>query len=571
MSDTALAQSPAASSASPSQSTATSSSRSTAGVQLKRAVAGQPLDVQLSMLTPVQRKGGEDTTAVHEAAAAGIASGGGAMPHADQIQKSFGGHDIGSVQAHTGSAASEASAAMGAEAYATGDHVAFGSTPDLHTAAHEAAHVVQQRAGVSLSGGVGQVGDSYEQHADAVADAVVQGKSAEPILSQMTGGAPAGGAVQQRAIQRRVVQREEVPPAPEAAPTTPAAIDPVEAKRQAFDAARTTALAGAASVTDPAGIRSFLSALPANAAHESGHSTTFATNQALAGSMIGKLDTAMTEARAAWALEDQGLAAEGKPPKGPQKEADFITRRLDILKSNAPKGLEKTLSRASVERPVDIKDAFWNICAANFDLCAPEEEAGGELLDAIGGVYKAFDAGDFWTNMDPALQGAWAAHGGMAAWLAAVTNGATMPIAPAGHEADPEFADYVSKQKIAFPGAVNGFISTANAMKNPQIIAADKAGVISLLALQPGRYPSSKMFLAAMGSAGAGAARGATAGAAKPARLGKPSMFYLIAFPENVYVASNRDNGMTAGGEQELQTTNMPAQAFLDGPLMVKS
>ena len=82
---------------------------------------------------------------------------------------------------------------MGARAYATGNDVAFQSSPDLHTAAHEAAHVVQQRSGVSLKGGVGQAGDRYEQHADAVADLVVQGKPAERVLGQMAvaGGGPA--------------------------------------------------------------------------------------------------------------------------------------------------------------------------------------------------------------------------------------------------------------------------------------------------------------------------------------------------------------------------------------------
>ena len=185
------------------------------GVQLKRSLAGQAFDVQMAQLVPVQRKGGEDTGAVHDAAAHGISSGGGALPFAAKIQQSFGGHDVGNVQAHTGGAATEASAAMGAQAYATGDHVAFGSAPDLHTAAHEAAHVVQQRAGVSISGGVGQTGDTYEKHADAVADAVVQGKSAEPLLSGMS-GAP---AVQKRAIQREV--QRTGPPAPVTPPPKP--------------------------------------------------------------------------------------------------------------------------------------------------------------------------------------------------------------------------------------------------------------------------------------------------------------------------------------------------------------
>lgn len=132
---------------------------------------------------PVQRvaRGGA-TQDVHAAAAQGIQGPATSLPHAGQIQASFGRHDVNAVQAHVGGPAAEATSAMGAEAYATGNHVAFGGAPDLHTAAHEAAHVVQQRAGVQLKGGVGEVGDSHEQHADAVADKVVRGESAEGLL-----------------------------------------------------------------------------------------------------------------------------------------------------------------------------------------------------------------------------------------------------------------------------------------------------------------------------------------------------------------------------------------------------
>ncbi|ACY14837.1 eCIS core domain-containing protein [Haliangium ochraceum] len=133
---------------------------------------------------------------VRETAARGVSGSGGALPHYERIQAAFGTHDISGVRAHVGGAAGEASAAIGAEAYATGNRVAFRSQPDLHTAAHEAAHVVQQRAGVSLSGGVGQAGDSYERHADQVADAVVRGESAESLLGAGRGGAAAGQAVQ---------------------------------------------------------------------------------------------------------------------------------------------------------------------------------------------------------------------------------------------------------------------------------------------------------------------------------------------------------------------------------------
>ena len=126
-------------------------------------------------------------TEIQSTAAAGVAGSGSTMPHAETIQKAFGKHDISHVEAHVGGKAAEASRDIGARAYATGNKVAFANQPDLHTAAHEAAHVVQQQAGVSLKGGVGQVGDKYEQHADAVADLVVQGKSAEGELDKMTG------------------------------------------------------------------------------------------------------------------------------------------------------------------------------------------------------------------------------------------------------------------------------------------------------------------------------------------------------------------------------------------------
>ena len=110
---------------------------------------------------PVQRRESEgsspaegDTQAV---AQHGVSSGAGAqLPHYERIQKSFGAHDISNVRAHIGGKAAVAANDLGAVAYATGSDVAFESKPDLHTAAHEASHVVQQRAGVHLKGGVGQ-------------------------------------------------------------------------------------------------------------------------------------------------------------------------------------------------------------------------------------------------------------------------------------------------------------------------------------------------------------------------------------------------------------------------------
>jgi hypothetical protein len=144
-------------------------------------------------LAAVQMKARDEPDAddVHRLATEGILGSATALPFLEQIQRSFGAHNVSDVQAHIGGAATRACEGMGAKAYATGNHVAFQEAPDLHTAAHEAAHVVQQRAGVQLAGGVGKVGDEYEQNADLVADAVVAGKSAEVLL---------GGAGQQDKI-----------------------------------------------------------------------------------------------------------------------------------------------------------------------------------------------------------------------------------------------------------------------------------------------------------------------------------------------------------------------------------
>ena len=143
---------------------------------------------------PVQRKANAeaaDRDQVQQIAASGLSGAGQSLPHAGTIQRLFGRHDVGEVKAHVGGPAAAAADRLGATAYATGNSVAFRSDPDLHTAAHEAAHTVQQRGGVQLAGGVGQSGDVYERHADAVADAVVAGQSAEGLLDPFAGG---GGA-----------------------------------------------------------------------------------------------------------------------------------------------------------------------------------------------------------------------------------------------------------------------------------------------------------------------------------------------------------------------------------------
>lgn len=140
--------------------------------------------------------GGEQ---IHDVAARGVSGGGGALPHLDKIQASFGAeHDVSHVGAHVGGSAGIAATQIGASAYAMGNQVAFAQPPDLHTAAHEAAHVVQQRGGVQLKGGVGEEGDVHERHADAVADRVVRGESSRDLLATYGAGAPGAGIQMRR-------------------------------------------------------------------------------------------------------------------------------------------------------------------------------------------------------------------------------------------------------------------------------------------------------------------------------------------------------------------------------------
>lgn len=195
----------------------------------KRTLVDATFGVQMRRDGASSAGQGDDDEAVHAAAAQGISGPASSLPHLDTIQRAFGTHDVSGIKAHNDAAASAGARGMGAQAYAAGDHVAFDGAPGLHTAAHEAAHVVQQRGGVQLTGGVGASGDSYERHADAVADRVVAGESAQDLLDQH---APDGGV----GVQRAAVQRQESAPRAPATGTstgTGAAAGPLDRLRTA--------------------------------------------------------------------------------------------------------------------------------------------------------------------------------------------------------------------------------------------------------------------------------------------------------------------------------------------------
>lgn len=146
--------------------------------------------------------------AIHEAAGRGLLTPATRIPYADRIQRAFGRHAIIDAPAHVGDAATASATAMNAAAYTSRGHVVFAGTPDLRTAAHEAAHIVQQAAGVHVPWGVGRAGDSYEAHADAVAERVVAGQSAEAMLDHVAPRATSSGraSVAEGAVQRKILR-----------------------------------------------------------------------------------------------------------------------------------------------------------------------------------------------------------------------------------------------------------------------------------------------------------------------------------------------------------------------------
>lgn len=168
-------------------------------LQLQRSHGNRHVQRVITQAKPTtaSNKIAQTSNQIHQAAAAGVRGSGAPLPHINTIQASFGHHDLSDVQAYQGPSVAVAAHAIGADAYTTGNKIAFAATnPDLYLAAHEAAHVIQQRSGLRLQNGLGQTGDPYERHADAVAARVAQGQEAASLLDQLTAKPSAAAIVQ---------------------------------------------------------------------------------------------------------------------------------------------------------------------------------------------------------------------------------------------------------------------------------------------------------------------------------------------------------------------------------------
>jgi hypothetical protein len=108
------------------------------------------------------------------------------------------GQDFSGVRVHTDARAAKAAEAIDSRAYTTNHDIVFGEreySPQTESGrrllAHELTHVVQQRSGAQLPGGIVPANDARERNADAVATEVTQGSS---IGNSLRGATVVGGA-----------------------------------------------------------------------------------------------------------------------------------------------------------------------------------------------------------------------------------------------------------------------------------------------------------------------------------------------------------------------------------------
>jgi outer membrane protein OmpA-like peptidoglycan-associated protein len=150
-------------------------------------------------VTPVRRLGNQEMQQLLAARPANSIS---SLPYREVIERSFGpGHDLSNVRCEIGGAAALKNALVGSSAFTRGEQISFRAEPTLDEAAHEAAHVVQQRQGSIPPGGFSRRGDRWEQHADKVAGRVTGGEPA----SDLVGAAAPPVASANPAIQRRLI------------------------------------------------------------------------------------------------------------------------------------------------------------------------------------------------------------------------------------------------------------------------------------------------------------------------------------------------------------------------------
>ena len=135
--------------------------------------------------------------------------------------------DFSRVRLHAGAQAAESAQAIGAKAYSVGSDIVFAQgqySPRTQAGsrllAHELTHVLQQGevSAIPASLALGSAHDASEREADAVANAVVQGKES-PVAEPVDASPPA------------TIQRDLATPLPSVAPAAQADLTPDQIQR----------------------------------------------------------------------------------------------------------------------------------------------------------------------------------------------------------------------------------------------------------------------------------------------------------------------------------------------------
>ena len=253
--------------------------------------------------------------------------------------------------------------------------------------------------------------------------------------------------------------------------------------------------------------------------------------------------------------------------KAPKMINDFIDSRLPNADAKpGPEFLPKAAAakESLVNAPaIDPKlqaDAAKPL--VNYAICAPEEAATDKMMDESGGIMKVFDVGSMWWSMDGKYQDAWKAKFGAEAdkkFTEACKAKKSLVLAPMGEETKPPFKG--ASITSVFSKPLNGFVGQGK----DATAVSNFADAIQRFALNPGYYPSGAMFVMSAGAADVKDKKNKG-----EIKIGKPSMFNILNFDENVYKEDDREYGhladakdpSKAGNALELTCQGYPGEIF---------
>lgn len=516
------------------------------------------------------------------------------------------GADLSNVRVHTGGESEQAAKGFGARAFTVDQDVHFGAgefAPGTQEGdrllAHELTHTVQAgKSGIqrkadnegdpAKAGGdqkleVSEPGDPAEKEADAVADQVAGqlhgaeegqkapggGKDKEKKKDKkkkqgLQGAADAepGGdkpedaddASAKAEVQQQQQQAEggdkkkggaEAAPPAEQAPPIAAKLEGVG--RKIFRAVTPNAPANPAPNAPPAHANPKAAEI-ADEAKKVKVTATLAEFNAMIQSLSylvtpeskASVNLRVTKLLAAIARTKAKLAA---LPNGATMIRDFIDSRMPAADSKpggdfAPKAAAaKTALLAS---PTVAKNLQVNAAQSvvNYGICAPEEAASDKTIDDSGGIMKVFDVGQLWGCMDVKYQDGWKMKyqdKAQQKFTELCKSAKQLVVAPPGEENKPPFLG--ATPSTAFTKQLFGFVGQGK----------DAAGVASFgdaikrFALNPGYYPSGAMFVVSAGAADVKDKKNKG-----EIKIGKPSIFNLLNFDENVYDENDRAYGHLA-------------------------